>query len=139
IIKGYRNRGGWGAESLEWIAQNGVPTSATWPQQGTKRSYDTPEMRTEAAKYKVTEWMDLEPGNKAQLVTCLLSNIPVVVDYNWWSHSVCALDLVSLNPFQIRIWNSWSDSWSQNGTGILEGRRAIPDGQIAPLVLRAAA
>jgi hypothetical protein len=42
IIKNYRNQGGWGAESLQWIAENGIPTSATWPQQGHSRSLDTP-------------------------------------------------------------------------------------------------
>lgn len=138
IIKNYRNRGGWGAESLEWIAANGIPTSQYWPQQAHDPKYDTPEMRQNAALHKVTEWMDLDPKNmKAQLVTCLLLGIPVVSDFNWWSHSVCALDLVSLNPFQILIWNSWSDSWSNNGTGILNGSRAIPDGAIAPRVMTA--
>lgn len=137
IIKGYRDQGGWGAESLEWIAQNGIPTSKTWPQQSMSRSNDNPAMRAEAAMHKVTEWMDGEPNNKAQLVTCLLSNNPVVVDFNWWSHSVCAMDLVSLNPFRIRIWNSWGDSWSENGTGLLEGSKAIPDGMIMPRVVMA--
>lgn len=138
IIKGYRDQGGWGAESLEWIAENGLPTSKTWAQQSMARANDNAAMRAEAAKHKFTEWMDLQPRNKAQLVTCLLSGIPVVVDYNWWSHSVCAIDLVSLSPFKIRIWNSWGDSWSANGTGILEGNKAIPDGQIAPRVIMAA-
>ncbi len=59
---------------------------------------------------------------------------PVVVDYNWWSHSICALDLVSLSPFRIRIWNSWGDSWSEGGTGILEGGKAIPNGALVALV-----
>lgn len=135
IIKGYRDEGGWGSEGIEFMAQYGVATSKTWPQQSMSRSNDTPEMRAEALHYKITEWMDMEPRNKAQLITCLLLNIPVVVDFNWWSHSVCAMDLVSLNPFQIRIWNSWGDSWSENGTGILEGSRAIPDGMICPRVI----
>ncbi len=137
IIKGYRDEGGWGSESLEWIAQNGCPSSQFWPQQSMSRSNDTPEMRANAKLHKVEEWMDLEPRNKAQLVTCLLSSIPVVIDENWWSHSIAAIDLVSINPFRIRIWNSWGDSWSENGTGILEGEKAIPDGAIAPRVITA--
>jgi hypothetical protein len=52
---------------------------------------------------------------------------------------VCGLDLVSVNPLQILIWNSWGDSWSQNGTGILEGSRAIPDGMLFAKVATAAA
>jgi hypothetical protein len=139
IIKNYRDEGGWGSEGIEWQAENGCPTSQFWPQQGTSRSYDTPEMRANAKLHRVSEWMDLEPNNKAQLVTCLLLGIPVVVDFNWWSHSVCAIDLVSLSPFRIRIWNSWGDSWSENGTGVLEGSKASPDGQIAPRVITPAA
>lgn len=138
IIKGYRDQGGWGAESLEWIAANGLPTSKTWPQQSMSRSNDNAAMRAEAAKHKYIEWMDLADSGsvvKQQLVTCLLSGLPVVVDYNWWSHSVCAIDLVNLNPFQIRIWNSWGDSWSANGTGILEANKAIPNGALCPRLI----
>lgn len=138
IIKGYRDQGGWGAESLEWIAAHGLPTSATWPQQSMSRSNDNPAMRAEAGRHKFVEWMDLaESGSlvKQQLVTALLCGLPVVVDYNWWSHSVCAIDLVSLSPFRIRIWNSWGDGWSANGTGILEGSKAIPNGALAARVM----
>ncbi len=138
IIKGYRDEGGWGAESLEFIADRGIPTSQFWPQQSMSRSNDKPETWANASLHKFTEWMDLDdsgPAVKQQLVTCLLLNLPVVVDYNWWSHSVCAMDLVSLNPFRIRIWNSWGDSWSENGTGILEGNKAIPNGALAARVM----
>ncbi len=134
-IKGYRDEGGWGAESLEFIASKGIPTAQFWPQQSMSRGNDKPETWANAALHKFTEWMDLEPNNKAQFVTCLLLGIPVVSDHSWWSHSICALDLVSLNPFRTRIWNSWGDSWEQNGTGILEGSKAIPDGMLAPRVM----
>lgn len=137
IIKNYQDEGGWGAESLEFIAQNGIPTSEFWPQQSMSRSNDNPAMRANAALHKYTQWRDLDdsgPNVKPQLVTSLLMGFPVVVDYDWWSHSICALDLVSLNPFQIRIWNSWGDSWSENGTGILEGGKAIPNGALVALV-----
>jgi hypothetical protein len=134
IIKNYRDQGGWGSESLEWVAQFGCPSSEFWPIKSVSRTNDTAAMRTNAAKHKVTEWQDHEPRNKAQLVTCLLLGIPVVSDFNWWGHSVCTMDLISLNPFRTLIWNSWSDAWNDNGTGILEGSKAIPDGAISPLV-----
>jgi C1A family cysteine protease len=139
IIKGYQDEGGWGSESLEWIAANGVPSSQYWPQQSMSRSNDTPEMRANARQHEFSQWMDLDPNNmKAQLVTCLLLGIPVVSDMNWWGHSICTIDLVSINPFQTRIWNSWGDSWSENGTGILEGRKAIPDSALGARVMSAA-
>jgi hypothetical protein len=36
----------------------------------------------------------------------------------------------------VLIWNSWSNSWSDNGMGVLEGNRAIPNGAIAVRVSR---
>lgn len=131
MIKHFQDEGGWGAEGVEFQGDKGVPTSKTWPQQSMSRSNDNPATWEDAAKHKMVEWMDIDPNQaKAQMVTCLLLGIPVVVDFNWWSHSVCALDLVKINPFQIRIWNSWGDSWSENGTGILEGNHAVPDGAL---------
>lgn len=143
-IKNFRNRGGWGAESLEWIADKGVATSRTWPQQSMQRSNVNEAMWQDAAAHRVTEWMDLDPDSSTyidQFVTCLLSGIPVVSDFNWWGHSVCTLDLIQIDPadivgsIQTDIWNSWGDTWSEKGIGRLKGRRAIPDGAIAPRVM----
>jgi hypothetical protein len=136
IIKGYRDEGGEGSESLEFIANTGIPTSQFWPQQSMSRSNDNAAMRANAKLHRFTEWMDLDPRQmKAQLVTCLLLGIPVVSDFNWWSHSVCSINLMSLNPFRTKIWNSWGDSWSENGTGELEGSKAIPDNALAARVM----
>jgi hypothetical protein len=99
------------------------------------KSNDKPETWANAALHKYTDWRDLDPRNmKAQLVTCLLNGWPVVSDFDWWSHSVCTIDIVSLNPFKTRILNSWGDSWSSNGTGILEGKKAIPDNGLACII-----
>lgn len=135
LIKGYRDQGGWGSEGVEFMAEHGIPDEQFWPQRSMQRSHDTPAMRENAKLHRITEWMDLEPRNKAQFVTCLLLGIPVVADRNWWSHSTCDIDLVSLNPFRIRTWNSWGDKWSENGTGIIEGSKALPDGMVAPRVI----
>ena len=133
IIKGYRDQGGWCSQSLEFIASRGIPTSQYWAQRSMSKVNDNAATWENAAKHKCTEWMDLEPRNKAQLVTCLLLNIPVAIDLNWWGHSVCAMDVVSLNPFRIRILNSWGN-WGDQGEGILEGNKAIHDGAICPRV-----
>jgi hypothetical protein len=135
-IKNFQDEGGWGSESLEFIAERGIPTSQFWPQQSMSRSNDNPATWENAKLHRFTEWMDLDPAQmKAQLVTCLLLGLPVVSDFDWWGHSVCTIDLVSLNPFRTRIWNSWGDAWSENGTGILEGRKAIPDAALAARVM----
>lgn len=137
-IKNFRDEGGWGAESLEWMAVNGCATSQFWPQQSMSQANLNDAEKANAKLHVYSEWMDLDPGQmKAQLVTCLLMGIPVVTDFNWWSHSVCTIDLVSLSPFTTRIWNSWGDSWSENGTGLLTGNKAMPDSAIAPRVIKA--
>lgn len=138
IIKGYRDEGGWGSESVEFMGSRGCPDSQHWAQQSMSKSNDNAATWQNAALYKMLDWRDMDPNNmKAQLVTCLLLDIPVVTDFNWWSHSVCTIDLVSINPFQTRIQNSWGDGWSDNGMGILEGSKAIPDAALCCLTMTA--
>ena len=136
IIKNYRDQGGWCSQSVEWIAENGCPSSEFWPQQSMKRENDTPDMRANAKLHRYLKWVELDPGNLNQLVTMLLQPIPVpvITDFNWWSHSVCTMQIESIKPLRTRIWNSWGDSWSEQGEGILEDRKCIPDGAIAPLL-----
>jgi hypothetical protein len=140
VIKGYRDEGGWGAQGVDFLASRGVPSEKFWPMKATSRSYDNPETWANAALHKVTEgWIDLAAAQYNrnltfdQVATCLLLNQPVVGDFNFWSHSVCLLDLVETSPgrFGVRIWNSWGDGWSDRGMGVLDGSRAVPDGGVA--------
>lgn len=147
IIKRGRDEGGWGIASTEWAAENGIPSQALWPEGSRDLKHDTPALRADAALRKITQWMDLRPGDIDQLVTCLLLNIPVVSDFDWWGHSVCSVRVYQWQPFLVtEIWNSWADGWIQHGQrsgvkasgpgmGILEGSYAIPDGQVAPAVV----
>lgn len=143
IIKGYRDQGGWGSESLEFIADRGIPTSKTWPQQSMSQSNDNAATWAEAKKYIVTEWMDGEPRNARQEATALCNDLPCVVDHNFWSHSIASCRVIRWGPngrdFKKRIWNSWSDSWKNGGMGDLEGSQAPADGLIIPRVIYASA
>lgn len=101
IIKGYRDEGGWCGESLKFLVENGVAPASKWPLRSMSQSNNTPEMRQEAAKYKVTEgFYDLgapiwnQKLTFEQLVTCLILNLPCACDFNWWGHSVEGLDAV---------------------------------------------
>lgn len=140
MVKGFRDEGGWGSEGIEFQASKGCPSSKTWPQQSMSRSNDNPNTWTEAHQHRYLDWMELDPNNMIeQLKTCLLLGYPVVTDFNWWSHSVCTIDLVSINPLSTRIWNSWGDSWSDKGMGILQGQKARPDSAWACIVTTASA
>lgn len=167
-VKDFADEGGWGPQGVDFQVQNGCATGATWPQQSMSRSNLTDAMKADAAAHKITgQWADLNAAQYdrkltfAQNATLLLSRCPTTTDFNWWSHSVCGMDVVDgsglfgrtrletgklagLQEFEaiwavndpvtagfgLRVWNSWGDSWSSNGTGILTGQHAIPDGGV---------
>lgn len=143
-IKSGRDEGGWCGLSAQFVRDKGIPSQALWPQgDRSYRKYDTPDVWADAAKHKITEdWVDLTRQVYAQnltfdqVATCLLLNVPVAVDFNWWSHSVCAIRLVRVEAgsYGLKILNSWSDQWGDLGTGILRGSHAEPDGAIATRV-----
>jgi hypothetical protein len=140
IIKGYRDEGGWGQESLDFIATRGVPSSAYWAQRSMSPQNDKPETWANAKLHRVTEW--IQPKTARQFATCLCNNIPVVSDFNWWSHSVCSVRLKAWGPngsnLTTTIWNSWGDGWSANGMGDLGPGKSLPDDMVAPRVVTAA-
>lgn len=141
IIKKGRDEGGWCGLSAEFARNTGIAPQSKWPQGNRNYSQlDTPEMRAEMAKHRITEdWVDLRKQvwdrnlTMKQIFTCLLLNIPLALDFEWWGHSVCGLDMVKIErgSYGIRIWNSWSDSWGDNGMGVLQGDKCIPMGAIA--------
>jgi hypothetical protein len=137
LVKGYRDQGGWNGESLDFAKQNGIASQKLWKPQSMSQSNDTPEMRHDALRRRVTEFRELSHAadeRKRQLATLLLQNFGVMGDFNWWSHSVCILRLLAWNPFKILILNSWSNSWSRLGMGEIEGSKALPDDCACPLV-----
>lgn len=165
IIKGYRDQGGWNGESMEFLATRGCPTSEFWPQKSMSRSNDKPETWANAALFKDTEWDDIPEGDFDLQMTYAILGCPCPLDLNWWRHSICQADpvdgqscfpemrassgkLVTVQDFDtiwrvndfggaygVRIWNSWSDSWSSNGMGILTEAKARNNGCIALRVM----
>jgi len=135
LVKGYRDQGGWNAQSVAFAAENGVASVEYWLEKSMGRQNDTPEMRADAKSRAIMEYMDLAEGGELllrQMATCLLTNIAYASDHNWWGHSVCAVRLMRWKPtIKVRIWNSWTDSWGDAGMGDLEGSKAIPNGAIA--------
>lgn len=135
-VKGWRDEGGWGAESLAKIVAEGAPVEALCPTY--RSSNDTAETRANAAFHKVTEWWDgsdsVEQATK-QMISSLLRNIPCVVDLNDMGHSMCAIDIERLNPLTIIYDNSWGSS-GDRGLYRGTGARARPDGLVVPRVTR---
>lgn len=143
-VKNFRDEGGWGALGLDFVKQYGIAPVDAWPEKSMSRANDRPETWASASKYRVTEdWMDLQSPvydrdlTFDQLATLLLNRVPVVVDLLWWGHCVVAMDLVEVEKgsFGIRILNSWTDSWGDNGTSVIQGNRAVPDNAVAPSVV----
>lgn len=137
IIKNYRDEGGWGAESLAFWAKTGGATLEEWPQGKVDRQYDTSTMRATALKRRVTEWWDGTDDvdrNTAIMISAFLMGLAPVLDFNWWSHSVCGCRLVSLSPLVIDIDNSWAESAGDKGIYRIEGSKARPDGIVVPRV-----
>lgn len=146
IIKQYRDEGGWGAHALDFISTKGVPSVEFWPEKSMARTNDKPETWANAKTHRVTEgWADISAAvydrdlTFDQVATALLLNFPVIGDFNWWGHSICLMDLVEVErgSFGVRFINSWSDKWGENGEGILQGKKAIPDGATAARVTTA--
>jgi hypothetical protein len=128
IIKGYRDQGGNGIDSLQFIADRGIPSAQFWPMQSMSSSNDKPETWANAALHKCIKFLDCSDDpqlRRQQVATASLLGLPVIADYNWWSHSVCLIRVMS--PTTTRIFNSWGDSWSQQGVGDLTGSKAWPD------------
>lgn len=143
VIKNFQNQGGWCGLAAQFIREKGIVPESLWPAKSMSRSYNTEENWKEAEKYKIVEdYVDLTKPVYDQnipyeyVVSCLLQNIPVVLDYNWWGHSVLGVDLEEIDGQEaIDIDNSWTPGWGDNGTARLQGSRRVPDGAIATRVV----
>lgn len=98
--------------------------------------YDTPECRAQMVLHQpIEEWCDLTRQSydqnltMRQVATCGFMNIPGPRDYNWWSHSVCGVRWVRIEPgsWGQLILNSWLN-WGRFGLAVLRGSQAICNG-----------
>jgi hypothetical protein len=147
IIKGGRDEGGWCGLSAKWAREHGYAEEGTglgqWPLHSRDLRYDTPALRDNMAKRKVTEeWVDLTKQvydqnlTRSQVATCGFINTPVPSDFMWWSHSVCQLRWVRIErgSWGPLILNSWK-GWGRYGLAVLRGTKAVCDGAVALRVI----
>ncbi len=138
-IKNFRNDGGWGKEGLDFIRANGLAPVSLWPANAIDRQYLTPETTQVMLDYRVDEWYECRPRNKAQLLSSLLRRMPGASGLNWWGHEVTYYEAVWLDGAPaIRARNSWGMSYGTNGFFILQGQKMLPDDYVCPLTAKAA-
>lgn len=139
LIMNGANKGGWCGLSAKFARENGIPSQKVWPQGQFQKPSDMSAVTASAIQHKVLEdWVDLtrevydQNLTFDQVASCMLTNVPCAVDFNWWGHSVCAVRLVRVEAgsYGLKIFNSWAN-WGDNGMGILRGQKAIPNGAIA--------
>lgn len=141
-VTGYRNKGAWIMDNLKQAAEVGFAEASLYPMLTTKNEW-TPQAEASAAENKVTEWWELQRRNFDEVMTCLLSRVPVVVGLNWWGHAIEYLDPVFDDTgFGVLFQNSWKASWGGMGNGraiLMErgSKSAVPDEAYAPRQLTA--
>ncbi len=138
-VKGWQDEGGFGAESLEEIARDGVPAESYCPSY--KSSYDNAETRANAALHKAIEWYDGSDDrdkNRAIMISAFLLGLSPVLDLNCLGHSMAGCCLKSINPLEVWADNSWSDisQYGPKGIYTLKGSKAIPDAVVVPRVVQ---
>lgn len=146
-IKNFRDEGGWCGLSATNAMQMGYVPVKYWPEKSMSRANDTQANWDIAKGFCLTEgFMDLQQPIYGKTLTfqqwgsCLLSGIGCAGDHNHWSHSIFHADLVAATNiypvedprnYGVRIINSWKNNWGKLGSGILLGRKAVPDGAVA--------
>lgn len=133
-IVGYQNRGWYVEEALRGLINQGMASTDFVPATTTRANDFKAGWRDDAAKYKVTAWVELPPNNLQAQLTMLLLNRPLAVGLDWWGHSVCFLRALDRNPrlaandpsrYGTKYANSWDSTWGDNGWGILEGSKQL--------------
>ena len=126
-IMNFRDEGGWCGLSAKFARSTGYPTVDVWPEKSMSRKYDTPATWENAALHMVSEdWYDLgkkewdQVLSKKQLKTLGVTNTPMMLDYNRFSHSMAGIVVVRFEPgaWGPVVLNSWK-GWGYHGLGVL--------------------
>lgn len=133
-IKNFRNVGGWGKEGLEGIIKWGLYPISMWPANAIDSRHNTTAGNKEALKYRVDEWIECVPRNKAQMISMLLRRKPGAAGLNWWGHEVTYCECVWLDgQVAVRFRNSWGSSYGKDGFSILQGSKMLADDLVFPM------
>lgn len=129
MITGGVNRGGYGAEGIDFLSKKGAPRQSLWPEWKQSTRLWTPEIEADAANNRITDWGELKYADLDQAAACLINNHPIAIGLPWWRHEVVLVDLVLLagNVIGFVFMNPWGQSWGDNGFGVLTPDKAQGD------------
>lgn len=74
--------------------------------------------------------LDLVNGNNYRTITRMA--LTGKLASTWEFEAVWGINNPDTRGFGVRILNSWGNSWSDRGMGLLTGSKAVPDGAVAP-------
>lgn len=138
-VRNWKDAGYWGAASLQFIREHGACEESFCPSYN--RKYDTEEAAENALNYRVTEWWDgsKDPDKaQAQAVSMFLVGLPCVIDLTQvMGHSMCGIDLESVDPVKFIYDNSWGTDDTPDGLFRGKGLYAKPNGLVIPRVTTA--
>ncbi len=126
-IKNFRDEGGWCGLSGKFAREKGYPSVEKWAEKSMSRQYDTQETWDDAMKHRVDEdWYDLgkkewdQELSKSQIKTLGVTNCPMMLDFNRFSHSMCGIGVVEFekNAWAPVVLNSWK-GYGYHGLAVL--------------------
>lgn len=140
---GWYNSGGAMDADIRYVAKHGIATREFCEPHVINPRKFRQGWEQSAQLHIPLEWFELGHSGDmwAEVVTALLSGLPVYPGYSWWRHSVMLGKLVGDN-LDGEIENSWGSGWGNGGYGILAGSRKVPTagyGCFAPRVIVQAA
>lgn len=117
-VTGFKNQGAYIFNDLKQIVNGGIcpvehDGKTIYPMTTTKNHWDAEAQQL--AKLNVCEeWWEGDNKHDQAVLSCLLTDKPVCVGYNWWGHAVTLLWVTETagTLYVIGI-NSWRDSWSK--------------------------
>jgi len=143
-VTGYRKRGGWATEAVQFMSETGIAETDLWPRHGVSGRYRTAEVEADYPNNRVMECFDCPQESFAEAATGLLSGLVPLLGFNWWRHEVIGVQLVQLgrSAYGLRIRNTWGNWGGRNrhnvsGFSLLSGRKAIPSDVILLRQMRA--
>lgn len=142
LITGYRNVGGNGGDSLQYLAEHGSVDAKLWGNNDLNRSLDNPQTQGNRQFHKVLKFIECQ--NQAERISCGLAGFPRINDYAWWGHSVMGVTPRWIDgTIADAIRNSWGDwgeknKYGQPGFGAIQGGKMETDGCYAVIEVTAA-